>query len=65
MFELADKKTKETRMDTCKACSHSNITSLLGLTCGPFAVKTEHTCGCKITALIQFVNSKCKSNKWN
>ena len=56
---------KQRRLEVCKACSQSQHTFAVGLTCGPFARPVKSvSCGCKLTWKTALAGQECPQKKW-
>ncbi len=56
---------KQRRLEVCKACSQSQHTFAVGLTCGPFARPVKNvSCGCKLTWKTSLAGQECPQKKW-
>lgn len=56
---------KQRRLEICKACSQSQHTFAVGLTCGPFARPVKNvSCGCKLTWKTSLAGQECPQKKW-
>jgi hypothetical protein len=64
-MENSTESFKQRRLNVCKACSQSQHTFGVGLTCGPFARPVKNvSCGCKLTWKTALKGQECPQKKW-
>ena len=64
-MENTAKSFKQRRLNVCKACTQSQHTFAVGLTCGPFARPVKNvSCGCKLTWKTALAGQECPQKRW-